>query len=224
MRRAHRLRCRYAVAAVTPAALLLMAGCGIQETDVIEAGGPATLQAFVNRGSDVLLFFHGPDGRLSPVIRSPAAFLGPSTGFGPEYAQGQDTIALTGKSVRELFAGPAEHDRAAGLGTGLPRGDPNAIVQVGHEKGGEVEVVLPIALDGLDETALSQLVCTIAYAQDSQGEGTVRLTGRDLSLSPAACGIDINADPAPVPTETGVGRAPVPFDLSDPSGPSGGTG
>ncbi|MFD5428391.1 hypothetical protein [Streptomyces sp. NPDC127084] len=218
MRRAHRLRYRYAVAAVAPVALLL-AGCGIQETDVIEAGGPATVQAFVDGGSDLLLFFRGPDGQLSPVIRSPSSFLGTSTGFGPEYEQAQDTTALTGKSVLELFAGPDKHDKAAGLGTGLPQADPRGHLLVGPEQGsGEVEVVLPIALRGLDEIALRQLVCTIAYAQDSQGETAVRLTGQDISMSPATCGIDINASPAPVPTATGTGQGEAS------AGQSGGTG
>jgi hypothetical protein len=67
----------FAVAAVVP----LLGGCGIQETDVIEAGGPASVQAFFDREYEMLLFLRSPDGGLSPVIRTTK----PSAGFGGEY-------------------------------------------------------------------------------------------------------------------------------------------
>ena len=67
----------FAVAAAVP----LLGGCGIQETDVIEAGGPASVQAFFDREYEMLLFFRSPDGGLSPVIRTTK----PSAGFGGEY-------------------------------------------------------------------------------------------------------------------------------------------
>jgi hypothetical protein len=60
-------RRRFAVASAVP----LLGGCGIQETDVIEAGAPASFQAFFDREYEMLLFFRSPGGGLSVVIRTP---------------------------------------------------------------------------------------------------------------------------------------------------------
>ncbi|MEU2158121.1 hypothetical protein ABZ532_24460 [Streptomyces sp. NPDC019396] len=210
MRRA-RLRYRYAAAAALPVAVLL-AGCGIQETDVVEAGGPATIQTFVTHGDDMLLFFRAPDGELSPVIRTAySESTGSTAGFPPGSASpdGEASPATTGKAVQALLAGPGKEDLAAGLGTGLPRVKPGGFLRLAPEQGG-VSAGLPIALGGLDETAVRQLICTIAYAEDAEGGVKVRLTGQDISMAPATCGIDVHAGTAPTPSagETDQAKAP----------------
>ncbi|MFG2343726.1 hypothetical protein [Streptomyces phaeochromogenes] len=198
----------FAVVAAVP----LLGGCGIQETDVIEAGGPASVQAFFDRESEMLLFFRAPDGGLSPVIRT----TGSSAGFGGEYEEydesgtgGQNTgdqnaenqntgdqnagdtagPVSTEKAVLALLAGPRKMDRAAGLGTALPKARPGATVKVGASSAGRVTVRLPLALNGLNSTALRQLTCTIAYSRDADGQVVVELTGRDGASRSGTCGL-----------------------------------
>ncbi|MFF7445652.1 MULTISPECIES: hypothetical protein [unclassified Streptomyces] len=183
-----------AVAMAVTAALPLLGGCGIQESDVIEAGGPASVQAFLNREYDMLLFFRSPDGDLSPVIRT----TGPSAGLGGEYevagAEGQNTgdpeePVPTEKVVLALLAGPRELDRAAGLSTALPALTRGAHVEIGSPSGGRVTARVPLTLAGLDSTALRQLTCTIAYGVDPEGQLVVELTGQDGTSRSGTCGL-----------------------------------
>ena len=197
MRGARRRRRLSAFAVV--AAVPLLGGCGIQETDVIEAGGPASVQAFFDRESEMLLFFRAPDGGLSPVIRT----TGSSAGFGGEYDESRaprpepgdqnsgDTAGpvSTEKVVLALLAGPRKLDRAAGLGTALPKARPGATVKVGPSSAGRVTARLPLALNDLNSTALRQLTCTIAYSQDADGQVVVELTGRDGASRSGTCGL-----------------------------------
>ncbi|MFF5477156.1 hypothetical protein ACFY5C_07415 [Streptomyces sp. NPDC012935] len=168
-----------AVAATVP----LVGGCGIQETDVIEAGGPASFQAFLNRDYDMLLFFRSPDGGLTPVIRTtepPAEERNLSETAGP---------VPTEKVVLALLGGPRDEDRAAGLSTALPATGPGATVEVDVTPGGKVATRLPLALNGLSSTALRQLTCTIAYSQDADGKVAVQLTGQDGASRSGTCGL-----------------------------------
>ncbi|MFI6009578.1 hypothetical protein ACIBAG_12235 [Streptomyces sp. NPDC051243] len=184
-----------AVAAVAVAAAVpLLGGCGIQETDVIEAGGPASFQAFLDRDYDMLLFFRSPDGGLSTVIRT----TGPSTVFGDGYAESGSGEQSSGdpagpvpteKVVMALLDGPREEDRAAGLTTALPAARPGGTVEVEPLPGGRVATRLPVALAGLDSTALRQLTCTIAYSQDADGQIVVELTGHDGVSRSGTCGL-----------------------------------
>jgi hypothetical protein len=202
MRRA-RTRCRHAaaatatVAATATAAALLLTGCGIQETDVIEAGGPASFQAFLDRDYDMLLFFRSPDGGLSPVIRTTATDVSSSV-FGEGYVDAgpadQDLGDPAGpvpteKVVAALLAGPRKEDRAAGLSTSLPAARPGGTVQVETASAGQVAIRLPLALEGLDSTALRQLICTVAYSQDADGRVAVHLTGQDGASRTGTCGL-----------------------------------
>ncbi|WP_411120106.1 hypothetical protein [Streptomyces sp. 058-1L] len=57
---------RHLTAAAVTAALLL-GGCGIQQTEVIAAGGPATIQYLQRASDETLIFFRLPDGQLAPV-------------------------------------------------------------------------------------------------------------------------------------------------------------
>lgn len=185
---------RRAAAVVVALAVPLLGGCGIQETDVIEAGGPASFQAFLNRDHDMLLFFSSPGGGLSPVIRT----TGPTDGFGGAYVEsgsgdqnpgGTAGPVPTEKAVLALLAGPRKEDRAAGLGTSLPAARPGAAVKVELSSGGRVTTRLPLALKGLDSTALRQLTCTIAYSQDADGRVVVELTGQDGASRSGTCGL-----------------------------------
>ncbi len=184
----------------------LLGGCGIQETDVIEAGGPASVQAFLNREDDMLLFFRSPDGGLSPVIRS----AGPSTVFeeGAVHtttAGDQDATrpVPTEKVVSALLAGPMDEDRAAGLTTALPAARPGGTVEVDTSLSGRVTTRLPLALEGLDTTALRPLTCTIAYSQDADGQIVVELRGQDGGSRSGTCGLAPgSAGNVPTVTET----------------------
>lgn len=184
-----------AVAATAP----LLGGCGIQETDVIEAGGPASFQAFLDRDHDMLLFFRSPDGGLSTVIRT-------TQPPGAEFASGdQNPDDPTGpvpteKVVLALLAGPREDDRAAGLTTALPTIRPGGTVKVEPSSNGRVTTHLPLALKPLDKTALRQLTCTIAYSRDVDGQVVVELRGQDGTSRSGTCGL---APGSTSPPETG---------------------
>lgn len=192
MRRAR--SCRRGGAVAVASGMLLLGGCGIQETDVIEAGGPATVQAFVDPGSGMLLFFHSREGGISPVIRS----VGSTIEYGPEggMVSGQDPDAdslpvPTEKVILALLSGPDAKDRKAGLSTSLPSAPPAGALRVEAAPGGEkVTADLPIALGGLDRTALSQLICTIAYSHDANGRATVLLRGTDDASASGTCDLD----------------------------------
>ncbi|MDC0769579.1 hypothetical protein [Streptomyces sp. HD] len=178
------------VAATAP----LLGGCGIQETDVIEAGGPASVQAFFNRDTDMLLFFRTPDGRLTPVIRTPE----PETEFGPGLAESgsgaENNDAAAGpipteKVILALLHGPRPEDQAAGLTTALPTAGLGPTVEIDVSPDGKVTARLPLAVKGLNSIALRQLTCTIAYSKDTDGEAVVQLTGRDGASRSGTCGL-----------------------------------
>ncbi|MGW6908029.1 hypothetical protein [Streptomyces sp. NPDC054940] len=194
MRRARtRGRAAAVVVAVAFAAVPLFAGCGIQETDVIEAGGPASFQAFFDRDYEMLLFFRSPDGQLTPVIRSaehPAEFDDGYTESGLGDRDTDDTAGPvpTEKVVLALLGGPQQKDRAAGLTTALPTARPGGTVKVERASDDKVTTRLPLALEGLDSTALRQLTCTIAYSQEADGQVVVHLTGQDGASRSGTCG------------------------------------
>jgi hypothetical protein len=168
-------------------AVPLLGGCGIQPTDVIEAGGPASFQAFLNRDYDMLLFFRSPDGGLSPVIRTTE----PSVEFGDGEQNADETAGPvpTEKVVMALLNGPRKEDRAAGLSTSLPAARPGGTVEVEPLPGDRVTTRLPLALEGLDSTAVRQLTCTVAYSQDADGQVVVELTGQDGISRSGTCGL-----------------------------------
>lgn len=180
-----RARTRRTAVVALPAVALLLGGCGIQGTDVIGAGSAATVQAFVDRDHDMLLFFRSPEGDLYPVVRT----AGSSSGFGFEYDDPSAVPVAPEKTVTALLDGPQDKDRAAGLGTSLPRAAPGGSVTLEFPPGGEVTAEVPIALGGLDGTALRQLICTIAYSQDPDGQVTVRVKGRDDVSKSGTCGL-----------------------------------
>ncbi|MEV2193028.1 hypothetical protein AB0I02_18855 [Streptomyces phaeochromogenes] len=207
----------FAVVAAVP----MLGGCGIQETDVIEAGGPASFQAFFDREYEMLLFFRSPDGGLNPVIRSTRPSAGSSDEyFGYQLPGSEETPepATPEQVVLALLAGPRKEDRAAGLGTALPKARPGATVKVGPSSAGRVTTRLPFALNDLNSTALRQLTCTIAYSQDADGQVVVELTGQDGASRSGTCGLapgstgstGSTGDTGNVPTGTETRARPTP--------------
>ncbi|SBT90052.1 hypothetical protein GA0115233_10154 [Streptomyces sp. DI166] len=164
-----RARGRRVGVGVAVAAAALLGGCGIQESDVIEAGGPATIDAFVNSRSDELLFFTTPDGRLHPVIR-----------YGELFVPGEPepVRAPTEDVVVDLLLGPRKEDLAAGLTTALPDKFEGK-TEVGEPIDGRVAARLPLNVGPLDRVARQQLICSIAYSKDPKGAVEVELTGND---------------------------------------------
>lgn len=136
------------------AALLPLAGCGIPETGVVQAGEPAS--GVLEPGAvpspsetsavplaKVRLFFVA-DGALAPVTRVLPAATDP------------------GGVVLVLLDGPDERERAGGLTTELPSATAAPTVRV---DGASVTVLLPRGTRSLSDTAVDQLACTVAAAR-----------------------------------------------------------
>lgn len=181
------------------AALIPLAGCGmgIQPTDVIEAGGPATIDVLPAREARLLLFFLTPDGTLVPVPRflddgsawggqydlGPEAARGTS---GPDSATGAERVPpAAAKTVAALLDGPNAREREAGL-----HNAPTLPERAGVEItifGGVIDAAVDVPLAGVDDLGLRQLVCTVAYAEDEWGRPPVRLSGTDGPRPQASC-------------------------------------
>ncbi|MDX2558670.1 hypothetical protein PV371_03260 [Streptomyces sp. TX20-6-3] len=199
------------LALLTPPAL---AGCGIQKSDVVEAGGAATLHVGPQMLEErIVLYFVGPDGRSMPVTRdigrpspetsSPSGGSGehvPTDVFGPGYEISRDDLRrggiVTDKILAMLLAGPRENERAAGIATALPeaKGDTPTMLQASKGNGSTgtparrlVWVRTPFPVKQLSEAGVRQLVCTTAYAEDPDGLVEVSLSGPDGILPTARC-------------------------------------
>ncbi|MFJ6935065.1 hypothetical protein [Streptomyces sp. NPDC101132] len=173
------------------ACAVLAAGCGIQGTDVIEAGAPAGIGVADARGTWPLLYLLGPHGELTPVIRSNP--FGMETGTA-EYKLGPDPL------VRLLMAGPTDGEKGAGLTTGLPvvkrleglriDQDGTGAGAAGSESEPEstaIRLTLGIPVRPLSAAARQQLVCTLATDLAQGREATVTLTGTDGTLEAETC-------------------------------------
>ncbi|MFI5944725.1 hypothetical protein ACIBCB_31410 [Streptomyces uncialis] len=176
-----------------------LAGCGVQATDVIEAGRPPTLYVPSGYENWMLLFFRAPDGRLLPVARSRTGVAGDQSP--PPYSP---------KALGALFMGPQPEDRDLGLSTSLPKvtgwaqsgpaQEPNGGDSASTpSKGDTTEVFLSVRLSALDDTAVQQVICTVAYADSIDGSRRVALRGTDAVMEPAGCGVDVNWDDVPRP-------------------------
>ncbi|MFF8843995.1 hypothetical protein ACF08N_14940 [Streptomyces sp. NPDC015127] len=198
-------RVRAALAGLAAAALLT--ACGIQESDVIEAGGPATIDVLPAREVRMLLFFYSPDGVLMPVSRYTGDPFGDSAV--------ERTRPSTDKTVAALLGGPNAEEAGYGLRSdvSLPPAGLAPKVEPGP---GTVVVTIAAPVRDLSRPARRQLVCTIAYAEDADGQTQVTLRGVDGTLDPARCDTGSGpvatdeprrADHAP---EEGSGEQPVP--------------
>ncbi|GGX46837.1 hypothetical protein [Streptomyces noursei] len=162
-----------------------LAGCGIEPTDVIDAGEPATgVRAPGKPPADVQLFFYGPDG-LHPAIRPAKEPLDP-----------QDAINL-------LVQGPNHAERMRGLSSVVPK-FPGPLTATSGP--GQVAITLPVNAKLVDPASLNQLVCTAANARvpgdKPPGQVTVTLVGEGVRVGPMVCGGN-NAFPLVQPTPTG---------------------
>ncbi|MEU8678767.1 hypothetical protein [Streptomyces sp. NPDC048560] len=174
------------------AALAALTACGIQETDVVGASGPATVDILPARQVRMLLFFLSPDGALMPVARIVGD--GDSGGFGGEYSSSTDggadsaapTRPPTEKTVAALVAGPQKAERRAGM-----RNDSSLTAAIADVRislsGKTADVVVGNPVRGLTGPARRQLVCTVAYAESPDGSVMVRLRGTDAALAPEPC-------------------------------------
>jgi hypothetical protein len=173
-------------------AALLLAGCGIRETDVIEAGGPANVPYVSDYAVQSLLFFRLPHGELVPVVRALGSYEG---------ANYQPRPASPEKVLTALLGGPTKKEKAVGLSTALPpvtggsvrlRGSAGAVGPGDGpgSVGGDVTLSLPLPLAPLDATAVRQLICTAAYNKDRDGRATVRITGTDGGTKSGTCDLD----------------------------------
>ncbi|MFE6714676.1 hypothetical protein [Streptomyces sp. NPDC057695] len=201
-RRAARGEARRRRMAAALLALLLpaaVAGCGIQKSDVVEAGGAATVKAQPPPGDRVVLYFVDADGRSMPVARG-LGVPGPGDGsptdfFGPDYEISRDAMA-TDKILAMLVAGPRPYEVAAGITTDLPAADAGSPTVLQDSTGDPatgtrtrrlVWVRTPFPVKKLSEAGVHQLVCTTAYAEDDAGLVDVSLSGPDGILPTARC-------------------------------------
>ncbi|MFE7549752.1 hypothetical protein [Streptomyces gardneri] len=200
---------RRAAAAALAGLLPLAAACGIQGTDVVEAGGAPTVLIAPNPESRMVLYFVGPDGRSMPVARD-VGFAAPETtfaadhpedsrvvdGFGSGYDIDEKALsrwhAANDKVLAALLAGPNETEAAAGLTTALPHGAGVPHIQEEKVSGGPqsrrlLRLRTPFKVTDLPPEAVRQLVCTTVYARDRRGSAEVTVTGPDGSLTPTTC-------------------------------------
>ncbi|MFI6080848.1 hypothetical protein ACIBBB_07705 [Streptomyces sp. NPDC051217] len=187
-------------------AALLLTGCGIRSTDAIDAGDPATIQVFPSREDRTLLFFRS-GGALMPVAR-PGAYEPPPDPANPSDQPATDPRTAGTKTLVALFAGPLPAERAVGLTDGLPDlpdlpdlpgGDRGEAPRVELTKDARTLATLPFALSSLDDTAVRQVVCTVAFARDAEGREPVLLRGTDGTLESANCDADIDLGVEPRP-------------------------
>ncbi|MFD7864206.1 hypothetical protein [Streptomyces sp. NPDC057682] len=164
-------------------ALLLVTGCGIRATDVVEAGEPAVVEVVPHGKTGTVLYFVSSSSaaRLMPVVR--------------EADFGEGTISESGsgwsqpgayKALALLFIGPSRSERDAGLRTELPTGRTVVKIELSAE-GVQVSVDRPVT--GLSEPARQQLFCTAAQARTADRGEAVRVTGTDGVIGPAHCAV-----------------------------------
>ncbi|MCX5611275.1 MULTISPECIES: hypothetical protein [unclassified Streptomyces] len=167
-----RSRATAATAALAGCALLL-AGCGIKRTGVIESGHAATAKVPGGKTAGVIYFVSKEGDRLVPV----------PFGISAEY-----TIAPEGL-LGLLLNGPTGPAQEAGLTTALPRLT-SGMAGVGvseYSPSAGLTVRVPFAVGSLSELARKQLVCTIGVSAVPETLSPVTLQGTDTALPSADC-------------------------------------
>ncbi|MFF5424475.1 MULTISPECIES: hypothetical protein [unclassified Streptomyces] len=202
-------RAKAVAAALSGLAALSLTGCGVRDSDVVEAGAAATVAVAPAPEFRMLVYFLGPDGRPMPVSRDIARPFPASTalpvrnadgslpyeGFGTGYEISPDTArragVVTDMALGVLLSGPSPAEAAAGLRTELPRtgGRPHVEEErTGAPDGGRrLRLRAPFPVTGLTPRAVHQLVCTVAFAEDPAARPQVVVTGPDGALPPARC-------------------------------------
>ncbi|QES47430.1 hypothetical protein DEJ50_05915 [Streptomyces venezuelae] len=164
------------VAAAGAAALLalLLSGCGIEPTWVIESGQAASVSVGDPNGT-AMIYLVDPAGRLAPVPRHRY----------PPYSAPE--------LVRLLMNGPEEADTAAGLTTELPSGPEKDLFHATaftNRSDGVLEVRVGFPVARLSPLARRQVLCTVAFATPGRGSSELVLTGPDGSLPAERCGLN----------------------------------
>lgn len=160
--------------ALLPLLLLLLTGCGIKTTGVIESGHAAAVKVPGGKTAAVLYFVSKDGSRLVPV---PFA-------VSPEY-----TIAPDGL-VGLLLSGPHGAAEAAGLTTALPKlsdGQTGQASVSAYSPARGLTVRVPFAVGSLSEMARKQLVCTVGLSVVPDTVSPVTLQGTDTALPSADC-------------------------------------
>ncbi|MFH9955204.1 hypothetical protein ACH4OX_13385 [Streptomyces roseolus] len=200
------MRRRTALCAALLAALPLAVGCGIQGSDVVEAGGAPTVVVQPVPESRMLLYFLGPHGEPMPVSRDTDLTFVPlpertrpeggsgeddaaSAGAGPRFESGDKppygSSPATVKVLAALLAGPGGAESQAGITTELP--ESGELIRVESEPAGGIRLRTPFAARELSRGAVVQLVCTAAYAVDRSGTAPVTVEGPDGALPATTC-------------------------------------
>ncbi|MEU6976358.1 MULTISPECIES: hypothetical protein [unclassified Streptomyces] len=186
---ASRFRRRAAAALL---ALLALAGCGIQKSDVVEAGAGAPVTVNPTGNPRMLLFFVGRDGRLMPVARDLGFHRVVDTGTGTTITEPPYRVT-TDKVLGALIEGPDERERAAGITSRIAfhgAGEPHALRETGSDGRPRLTVRLTVRLQDLDPVAVRQLICTASYAEDLGRAVEVVVAGTDGPLPAARCETD----------------------------------
>ncbi|MFJ5707676.1 hypothetical protein [Streptomyces sp. NPDC093105] len=204
------MRRRTGLIALLAAALPVLAGCGIQGSDVVEAGEAPTVDVQPVPEGRMLLYFLGPGGELMPVARDVGlSFVPvpetthPGSGETADPGSGETAdpdhpdrreIGLTHPNVQglatvkvlaALLSGPGGAELQAGLTTELPAS--TEPIRVEPEDAGGIRLRTRFLVQELSERAVAQLVCTAAYAVDRAGAREVTVTGPDGALPATAC-------------------------------------
>ncbi|MEV7279647.1 hypothetical protein [Streptomyces sp. NPDC093111] len=180
-------------AAAALLALLALAGCGIQKSDVVEAGAGAPVTVNPTGNPRMLLFFVGREGRLMPVARDLGFHRIVNDGSGVDVARPPDYRVATDKLLGALIEGPDERERAAGLTTRIDfhgAGEPHTMRQTGPDGRPQLTVGLRVRVQDLDPIAVRQLICTASYAEELGRTAEVVLAGTDGPLPASRCETD----------------------------------
>ncbi|MFF9979374.1 hypothetical protein [Streptomyces erythrochromogenes] len=163
-----------AATAVLAGCALLLAGCGIKRTGVIESGHAAAANVPGGKKAAALYFISKEGDRLVPVPFP----------IGTDY-----TLAPT-PLLRILLNGPNDSATAAGFTTALPKvsqdqSDAVTVSKNSPEKG--VTASVPFAVGGLSDLARNQLVCTVGISAVPDTISRVTIKGTDTTLPAADC-------------------------------------
>ncbi|MER7825573.1 hypothetical protein ABTX85_23785 [Streptomyces sp. NPDC096097] len=151
---------------------LLLTGCGIKRTGVIDSGHAPTVK--VPGGKSTVIYFLSKEGdRLVPT---------PISGFEGHNINPEVLLLL-------LLEGPHGRAGEVGLTTALPRlaaGKDDQLSVSSYSHTG-VTVGVPFAVGNLSAPARMQLVCTIGLSAVPDTDSPVTLKGPDTVLAPARC-------------------------------------
>ncbi|MEU6212382.1 hypothetical protein AB0O42_25210 [Streptomyces sp. NPDC089922] len=161
-----------AAAAAALAGSLLLTGCGIKTTGVIESGHAAKVA--VPDGGGATVYYVSKDGEH--LVPTPFGFDG--------YSISPAVL------VRVLLDGPKGRAQEAGLTTQLPRmpeGKTDGFSSTPYSPESGITLRVPFPVAGLSQLARLQLVCTVAVSSVKDVVTPVTLQGTDTTLPSAEC-------------------------------------